>query len=84
MRKFAYLSLRILSLIMFVGGIILCILFHHNEWVAQIDHMASDASLWRMLFYVALGVTINSIPIYGFSFIVEAACKYLEKKDLEE
>ena len=84
MKKYAYLSIRYLSYLMFFGGIFLCFLFNYNEWVAKIDRMMADAAMWRMLFYVAIGLVVNSIPMYGFSFIVEAACKYLynlEQKD---
>lgn len=74
------MSLRILSVIMFIGGIFLCLLFKYNEWVAKIDHMTSDETMWKMLFFVSIGIVINSIPAYGFSFIIEAACKYLENE----
>lgn len=77
MKKFAYLSVRVLSVLMFIGGIVLCFLFSLNEWSAKIDHLYSDAVMWKYLFYGAICMTINSIPVLGFSYIIEAACKYL-------
>lgn len=85
MRKFAYLSLRVFAFIMLFGGVFLFFLFRYNVWVANIDHATSDAAMWNMLSYIALGVTINSIIVFALSYVVEAACKYLEsKEDIEE
>lgn len=83
MRRLAYLSLRVLSLLMLVGGIILFFIFHYNEWSAKIEH-TSDAAMWGMLSFVAIGVAINSIPIFGLSFVVEAACRYIERCNAED
>ena len=84
MKRFAYMSLRILGVVMFVGGILLFLLFRYNEWEARIEHLYSEMSMWQTLSYISIGVFLNSLPVFGFSFIVEAACKYIDKCNEEE
>jgi len=87
MKKLPYLSLRVFALILFFGGIILAIYCSYSAWDFKIHHYHRDSVgefLWNAGTVASIAVSLSSIVVCGLSYVVEAACKYIERVDEEE
>lgn len=79
--------IRVMASIMLVGGIIMCIVSKHQAWEAGIGYYTRDSAavaMWNVVFVQSIITAISSAFVYGFSYIVEAACKYLTRCEQEE
>lgn len=82
MRKYVPKILQALALIMFVGGILLFVFCNAEAWEAGIGYYSRDREavvFWKFLSYQCIGMAISSIFVVGLSYIVQAACLYIEK-----
>lgn len=87
MRKYVPKILQALALIMFVGGILLFAVCNAEAWEAGIGYYTRDREavvFWKFLSYQCIGMAISSIFVVGLSYIVQAACLYIEKREQEE
>lgn len=84
MRKYVPKILQALALIMFVGGIALFIFCNTKAWESGLGYYTRDREavvFWKFLSYQCIGMAISSIFVVGFSYIVQAACLYIEKSE---
>lgn len=88
MKKIICVAIQVLAVVMFIGGIIMCFIAKRQAWDAEIESYytrnASAVSMWNEIFILSVISVINSVFVYGFSYIVEAACLYIEKCKAEE
>ena len=87
MRKYVPKILQAFALIMFVGGIALFIFCNTEAWEAGFGYYSRNrevVAFWKFLSYQCIGMAISSIFVVGFSYIVQAACLYIEKREQEE
>lgn len=83
MKRFVYTCMRVLAALMFVGGIIMCFVSKYQAWNAGLGYFTRDASavaMWNIIFFQSIVTAISSVFVYGMSYIVEAACMYIEKQ----
>lgn len=86
MRKYVPKILQALALIMFVGGIILFVVCQSQAWESGLGYYTRDREavvFWKFLSYQCIGMAISSIFVVGLSYIVQAACLYIEKREQE-
>lgn len=67
MRKIFVIAIRVIAALMLVAGFIVFIT--HYDWAAGLGYF--------------FGTCICSVFAYGFSYVVEACCRYLEKCEEE-
>ena len=87
MKRFVCNCMRVLAAIMFVGGIIMCFFSKYQAWNAGIGYLTRDASavaMWNIIFFQSIVTAISSVFVYGLSYVVEAACIYIEKQQEED
>lgn len=87
MKKKIHIIIQFIALAMLVGGIFMFIICKHQAWEAGIGYYTRDkeaVAMWNFLSIQCIVTAISSVFVLGFSYIVEAACKYLEKCETEE
>lgn len=87
MRKSVPEIIRFIALAMLVGGVIMCFVSKHQAWEADIGYYSRDSTavaMWNVIFVQSIITAISSVFVCGFSYIVEAACKYLDRHEQEE
>lgn len=68
---------------MFVGSIIMALVSRTllqkvEVYSAVYGESISDEIFWKMMIYVSIITSINSIFVFGFSYIVEASITYIQ------
>ena len=79
--------IRVIAVAMIVISVIAFIVCMKAASDAGSGYYTRDKSaefLWNLGAIQCVGVFISSFFVYGFSYIVEAACKYLNKCEYEE
>ena len=87
MRKSIFIIIRVFALIMLVGGIILFFVCKYKAWESGIGYLTRDTSevaMWNILSIQCIITAISSVFVFGFSYIVEAAVRYLNRCDDED
>lgn len=87
MKKFVYTCMRVLAAIMFIGGIIMCFVSKYQAWDAGIGYYTRDSSavaMWNIIFFQSIITAISSVFVYGLSYVVEAACIYIDKQQEDD
>lgn len=65
----------------------MCFVSKHQAWEAGIGYYTRDSAavaMWNVIFVQSIITAISSVFVCGFSYIVEAACKYLTRCEQEE
>jgi len=86
MRKNIHEIIQVIAFVMFIAGIIFSIVSIKECIYAGKGYYTRDPvgqMMWGNIAVQSVITTISSILVYGFSFIVQAACKYLDKCEEE-
>ena len=82
MEKFIVIAIRFIAGVLFFGGIVLFFVCRHLAWDAGIGYITRDpaaVSMWNFLSIQCIVSAISSVFVFGFSYIVQAACIYVKK-----
>lgn len=82
--KFIILAIKAIALLMFLLGVVACFYTEAQSYNLSFGYMGKhspEVLYWKLLFVQSVVTTISSVFVYGFSYIVEAACKYLRKDE---
>lgn len=88
MKKVIVKAIQILALLMLIGGVFMFFVCRYEAWDSEIrSYYSKDSSsvvMWQLLSVQCILTAISSIFVFGFSYIVEAACLYIEKVKQEK
>lgn len=79
-------GIRIMAVFMLIGGIVLYIHSNHKAWDVGLFLNRRDVqelAMWHQIEMLSVISILNSVFVYGASYIVEAACLYIEKRHEE-
>ena len=83
MRKIP-LIIRVIAALMLIGGLVMIVVCREQSWEASINSRWNDSAafakvLWDIGFSQSIVTAISSFFVFGFSYIVEAACIYIDR-----
>lgn len=87
MKSFIPNAIRVFAFLLFIVGIILLIvgiIKGNDAGRGYYSRNETAMFIWYGVSLNAFVTVIASVFVYGFSYIVEASCKYLEKCEAEE
>lgn len=82
MRKNISIIIQFIAFAMFLVGIfsfVVCILKGNEAGRGYFTRDATSQAMWYAGIVPSIATFFSSFIVYGFSYIVEAACKYLER-----
>ena len=82
MKKFVIGAINTVAFLMLVLGVIMffvCIVKGDEAGRGVYTRDAAAQTMWYIGTIPSIMFVFNSFLIYGFSYVVEAACKYLER-----
>ena len=87
MKKYIPSIIQVIALAMLIFGIFFCIMCFVNAGKASRGYYTRDPvaeALWNFGGVQCVLVVVSSAFVLGFSYIVEAACRYLERCDIQD
>ena len=84
MKNFIVNSIRNIAVFMFVMGVIMlfvCVMKGNDAGYYSRD--TAEKTMWYFGIFPSVLSILNSFIVYGFSYVVDAACKYIEKREQE-
>ena len=82
--KFVTVTIKVIAVLMFVIGVIMFFVAQDEARYASYGFYgkhSTDVLYWKFISVQSIVTAISSVFVYGFSYIVEAACKYLRKDE---
>lgn len=85
--KFVTVTIKVIAVLMFVIGLIMFFVSQDEARYASYGFYgkhSTDVLYWKFISVQSIVTAVSSVFVYGFSYIVEAACKYLKKEEADE
>lgn len=86
-KSLVFEAIKVIAVIMLVVGIIAFFVCIRNAGEAGRGYYTKDPVaefMWIIGAINSIAIAISSVFAYGFSYVVEAACIYIEKKKEED